>query len=50
MKMPLHIYRQLKEWLEGRESDIALDIEDFGYLEGVFIWCVMRTPDTEAEG
>ena len=42
--MPYHIYKQLKEYLEGREYDIAINWEDFSELEQVFIWACMRSP------
>jgi hypothetical protein len=45
--MPYHIYKELKEYLEGREYDIAWDVEDFGALKAVFIWALMRSPSGE---
>ena len=33
-----------KKWLESREEDIALDIEDFGDLRGLFEVILNREP------
>ena len=34
--------QQLKDWLLGRESDIAYSIEDLGQLQDVFVEVIGR--------
>ncbi len=46
MKLNLsdHAVKELKQFLLQRESDIALDEENFGFLHGVFIAIFNRDP------
>ena len=34
--MPAGAFEKTRDWLESREADIALDIEDFGDLRELF--------------
>ena len=44
MKIPEDIWLDLIGFLKARESDIAEDIEDFGYLQDLFKFVFGRYP------